>query len=119
MDTEKKKQLKEMMDVIWQQMDSFGAEAEESVPSEEAAEDRRALGRRIGRLYLSFARVLIDRLGENEAKKAILEAIRDYSFNCAEARKKGMVDLPKRGIHKKSQVLEENGKKRLRMMGCG
>ena len=56
-------------------------------------------------LETAFARVLIDRLGEAEAKKTILEVIRDYSLHSAEARKKGMVDLPRRGIHKKSEMV--------------
>jgi len=58
-------------------------------------------------------------LGEAEAKKAILEVIRDYSLHCADARKKGMVDLPRRGIHKKSEIVEVDGQRRLRCYGCG
>ena len=119
MDEKRKKDLEAIVAGIWQQMESFGARIEESIPAKEAVEDRRALGRRIGRLYLAFARVLIDRLGEGEAKKAILEAIRDYSYYCAEARKRGVVDLPQRGIHKKTEVVEVDGQKRLRCYGCG
>lgn len=119
MEEQRKKELETLLAGVWKQMEQFGAEAERTVPVEEAAEDRRALGRRIGRLYLAFARVLIDRLGEAEAKKAILEVIRDYSLHCAEARKKGMVDLPRRGIHKKSEMVKVNGQRRLRCYGCG
>ena len=119
MDENRQKELEVILAGVWQQMETFGARTEESIPAEEAAEDRRALGRRLGRLYLAFARVLIDRLGEDEAKKAILEVIRDYSYHCAEARKKGMVDLPQRGIHEKTEVVEVDGRKRLRAYGCG
>lgn len=119
MDEERKKQLEATVEGIWAMMGTFGAQTEETIPAGEAAEERRALGRRIGRLYLAFARVLIDRLGEEEAKPAILEAIRDYSFQCAEARKAGMMDLPQRGIHEKTEVVEEKGERRLRSWGCG
>lgn len=119
MDEERKKQLEATVEGIWAMMGSFGAQEEDVIPAEEAAEERRALGRRIGRLYLAFARVLIDRLGEEEAKPAILEAIRDYSYQCAEARKAGMMDLPQRGIHEKTEVTEEGGEKRLKSWGCG
>ena len=50
---------------------------------------------------------------------AILEAIRDYAYYCAEARKRGIVDLPQRGIHKKAEVIEVDGQKRARTYGCG
>jgi hypothetical protein len=119
MDDNRKKDLEAIIAGIWQQMESFSTRIEESIPAEEATEDRRALGRRIGRLYLAFSRVLIDRLGEEEGKKAILEVIRDYSYYCARARKRGMVDLPQRGIHKKTEVVEVDGQKRLRCYGCG
>ena len=119
MDEERKKQLEVVLEGIWKVMESFGGQEEEAVPADEAKEDRRALGRRIGRLYLAFARVLIDRLGEEEAKMAILEAIRDYSYRCAEARKMGLVDLPQRGIHEKNVFEEIGGKKTLKSYGCG
>lgn len=119
MDEERKKQLDAVVQGVWKVMETFGTQQEESVPAAEAAEDRRALARRLGRLYLSFARVLIDRLGEEEATKAILEAIRDYSSHCAQARKKGLVDLPKRGIHEKNVYEESAGRKSLKSYGCG
>jgi hypothetical protein len=119
MDEQRQKELEAALAEVWKGVSQFGVETGETIPVEEAAEDRRALGRRIGRLYLAFARVLVDRLGEAEAKKAILEVIRDYSMHCAEARKKGMVDLPPRGIHEKTEVVEVDGKTRLRCYGCG
>jgi hypothetical protein len=119
MEKKRKKELEAFIAGLWQQMEASQKNIEESVPVAEATEDRRALGRRLGRLYLAFSRVLIDRLGEEEARKGILEAIRDYAYHCAEARKKGIVDLPQRGIHKKSEVVEVNGQKRLRCYGCG
>ena len=119
MEENKKSELEATLAELREQMEQFGVETEEMIPVEEAAEDRRALGRRIGRLYLAFARVLIDRLGEEEAKKAILEVIRDYALHCAQARKKGMVDLPSRGIHRKTEMVEVDGKRRLRCYGCG
>jgi hypothetical protein len=119
MDEERKKQLDATVQSIWKVMENFGTQEEEQIPAGEAAEERRALARRIGRLYLSFARVLLDRLGEEEATKAILEAIRDYSFQCAEARRAGIMDLPQRGIHEKNEMVEDKGEKRLRSRGCG
>ncbi|MFH1091828.1 MAG: hypothetical protein V1742_09705, partial [Pseudomonadota bacterium] len=119
MEEKRRKELEAVLAGVWKQMEQFGVVTEESIPVEEAAEDRRALGRRIGRLYLAFARVLIDRLGEEEAKRAILEVIRDYALHCAEARKKGMVDLPRRGIHQKTEMVEVEGQRRLRSYGCG
>ena len=119
MDQNRKKELEAFVAGMWQQMESSREGVEDFLPAAEAMEDRRALGRRIGRLYLAFSRVLINRLGEEEAKKGILEAIRDYAYYCAEARKRGGVDLPQRGIHKKSEVVEVDGQKRLRCYGCG
>jgi len=119
MDEERKQQLQATVEGLWGVMKDFGKTVEEAIPAEEAAEERRALARRIGRLYLSFARVLVDRLGEDEARGAIMEAMRDYSFQCAEARKAGMMDLPQRGIHKTSEVVGEGEARRLQSTGCG
>ncbi|MBN1881205.1 MAG: L-2-amino-thiazoline-4-carboxylic acid hydrolase [Deltaproteobacteria bacterium] len=119
MDDERKQQLQATVEGLWGVMKDFGKTGEEAIPAEEAAEERRALARRIGRLYLAFARVLIKHLGEDEARSAIMEAMRDYSMQCAEARKAGMMDLPQRGIHKTSEIVGEGGARRLVSTGCG
>lgn len=119
MDEERKQQLQATVEGLWGMMRDFGGKDEDVIPAEEAAEERRALARRIGRLYLSFARVLVDRLGEEGAREAIMEAMRDYSFQCAEARKAGMMDLPQRGIHETTEVTGEGGARRLASTGCG
>ena len=119
MDASVKRELDQLIAGIRDQMEAGTKIKEDFIPAEEAKDDRLALARRIGRLYLSFSRVLIDRLGREEATKAILEAIRDYAEHCAEARKKGMVDLPARGIHERTEVVSIDGEKRLRCYGCG
>lgn len=119
MDEARENQLKEIIGGMWQQMESYWSQTEDTIPAASAEEDRLALARRIGRLYLSFARVIIDRVGEEDGRDAILEAIRDYSARCSDARKKGIPDLPRRGIHTKTEVVEVDGQKRLRCYGCG
>ena len=112
-------ELERIISGIWEQMEA-GAKVDETVvPADEALADRLALARRIGRLYLSFSRVIIEQLGKKKGAEVILEAIRDYSKHCADARKKGMVDLPARGIHKKTEMVTKDGKKKLRCYGCG
>lgn len=118
MDEERKKQLEDTISGMWDDMESSSAHTEDTISAEDANEDRLALGRRIGRMYLSFARILIDRLGEEEGRKAILEAIKDYSMRCSEARKRGMVDLPRRGIHQGRSIVETEQGRRLRTVGC-
>jgi hypothetical protein len=121
MDKGRREALEQVVAGMWRWMEETERkyEGEDAVPAEEAAEDRRALGRRLGRLYLAFAGVLIDRLGEPEGRKAIMEAMRTYSHHCARARKQGQVDLPERGIHSRMEVGERDGRKYLRAEGCG
>lgn len=119
MDDAKTKELEQAIELIFQNMEAGVNRHEEVISAKDAQEDRLALARRIGRLYLSFSRILLDRLGKEEGIKAILEAIRDYSSHCAQARKKGLVDLPARGIHERQEMVEVAGKKRLRCYGCG
>jgi hypothetical protein len=112
-------ELDQLVAGLRQHMEAAAAIRETHIPAEDAKADRIALARRIGRLYLSFSRVLIERLGREQGLQAILEAIRDYSRHCAEVRKKGNVDLPARGIHDRQEVVLVDGKKRLRCYGCG
>ncbi len=119
MDEKRRRELEAVIADMRQGMARADRSPEEAVPADEALEDRLALARRIGRLYLSFSRVLLERLGEEEGKAAILEAMRDYSLHCAEARKEGMVDLPRRGVHARQEVAQVDGEFRLRCHGCG
>ena len=119
MDETRRQELEGVIAGMKEAMTRSDRPAEDSVPADEAREDRLALARRIGRLYLSFSRMLLKRLGEEEGRAAILEAMRDYSLHCAKARKKGMVDLPRRGVHAQQEVVQVDGEPRLRCHGCG
>jgi hypothetical protein len=118
MDEARRRELEDHLARLKEEFLSFG-QSEPTLTAEEAAEDRRALGRRIGRLYLAFAGVLIERLGEERGREAILEAMRDYGRECAEAGRQGLVDLPKRALHRRTEAAEVEGSRRVRTYGCG
>jgi hypothetical protein len=121
LDKNKQNEIEDTINKMWKTFEERGPKYanEQSVPANEAKADRRAIARRIGRLYLAFARIIMEKFGEREGKKIIMEAIRDYSYHCAEVRKKGQVDLPARGIHEKMVLDDVEGQNRLRMWGCG
>jgi hypothetical protein len=69
---------------------------------EQAKLDRLMLGRRMGLLHISYARTLVDELGEEEGKRLILKAIKRYGTKLGEKRKKGIQHYPTLGTHEKT-----------------
>ena len=107
--------------------------SEETVTLENAKEQVRKVCVRLGLLHLSFAKTLVDELGEKKGKELILHAIKDYGVRVAERAKRQAVaagfesknfpsDLPAYGmIERKSEPLEPQSAvetRRSRGHGC-
>jgi len=87
--------------------------------------------RRLALLHLSFAKTIIDEMGEKKGKKIILKAIKDYGKSIGEKIKDTISqegldnkpenykeDLPLYGMHDKSVTVDDNGEKKMRSYGC-
>ena len=72
---------------------------EKMVPLEEAMEQVRITGRRIALMHLAFSRILVEELGKEKGKKAIIRAMMEYGRMVGEANKAGQQDLPFYGFH--------------------
>ncbi len=103
----------------------------ESVPLEEAKEQVRKVCVRLALLHLSFARTIVDELGEEKGRQLILKAIKEYGTRIGEeARVKANAqglddnpeniksDLPLYGIHTGWEKVEVGGEERRRAYGC-
>ena len=103
----------------------------ETVTLEEAKEQVRRVCVRLGLLHLSFAKTLINELGEEKGKELVLKAIKDYSVRIGEqvkanASAQGLDnnpanfkdDLPAYGMHERAESVEVDGEKRRRAYGC-
>ncbi len=107
------------------------AKSKETVTLDEAREQVRRVSARLGLLYLSFARTLVDELGNKKGKELILKAIKDYGTRIggkarAEVMAQGLdntpanfkEDLPLYGMHEGREVIEVDGETRSRAYGC-
>ena len=65
-------------------MDAEHIEEANAIPYEEAREAVRAMARRVALLHMSYARVLVDALGEERGKALIAAAIRAYGTRIGE-----------------------------------
>jgi hypothetical protein len=109
--------------------------AKEKISIEEAKRQVEVTAQRIGLLHLSFAKTLVEELGEERGKQLILKAIKDYGKRCGERVRKGVIaqgldlipenygagearDLPKFGMHERIEMIEMEGEKRVRAYGC-
>lgn len=103
----------------------------ETVALEEAREQVSKVCRRLGLLHLSFARTLVEELGEKKGRQLILKAIRDYGSRIGgEVRARAIAqgldnnpqnykeDLPLYGMHEGTETVEIEGEKRTRLYGC-
>jgi len=103
------------------------------IPFEEAKRQVELTSQRIGLLHLSYARTLVEELGEEKGKQLIMKAIKDYGKRCGERVKKNVIaqgleavpqnykageDLPKFGMHEGTETVEVAGEKRVRAYGC-
>ena len=76
-------------------------EKEKKVPLHEAMEQVRVIGRRLALMHLAFSRTLIEELGEDKGKKAVIKAMMEYGRIVGETNKAGHQDLPFYGFHEK------------------
>ena len=101
------------------------------VPLQEAEEQVRRVCTRLGLLHLSFAKILVEELGEQKGKHLILKAIKDYGIRIgkevkAKAAAQGLSndpvnykeDLPLYGMHEKKEKIEVEGEPRIRAHNC-
>lgn len=104
---------------------------EKTVALEEAKEQVRRVCLRLGLLHLSYAKTLVEELGEEKARQLIMRAIKDYGTRIGEQVKAGVAaqglqnepanykeDLPLYGMYDKTELVEVNGEKRVRIYGC-
>jgi len=103
----------------------------QTVTLEEAAEQVRKVCVRLALLHISYARTLVNELGEEKGKQLVLKAIKDYGIRAGNgARTKATAagldnspanfrdDLPRYGMHTGREVTEVDGEKRSRAYGC-
>lgn len=107
----------------------------ETISVEEAKREVEMTAQRIGLLHLSFAKTLVDELGEEKGRQLILKAIKDYGKRCGERVRKGVIaqgldplpenygvggsrDLPEFGMHERRETVEVEGDRRVRAYGC-
>jgi len=104
---------------------------EERVTLEEAEEQVRKVCVRLASLHISYARTLVDELGEEKGKRLILKAIKDYGTRTGEKAKAVAIaqgldnnpenfkdDLPMYGMHTGREMTEVAGERRSRAYGC-
>ena len=100
---------------------------------EEAKKQVALASRRLGLLHLAFAEVLVNEMGEEEGKKCVARAIKEYSRKIGSAKRERafsmglepsaetffeVSDLPSIGMHEGVEELEVDGEKRYRAYGC-
>jgi len=107
----------------------------EPIPFEEAKKAVEATSRRIALLHLSYAKTLVDELGEKKGRELILKAIKDYGVRVGEKTKKEVLDkglepapqhfskgehfaVPSFGMHEKHETLKVKGEPRVRVYTC-
>jgi hypothetical protein len=103
----------------------------ETVPLEQAREQVSKVCRRLALLHLSFAETAIEELGEQRGKQLVLKAIKKYGERIGrDARARAasqrlddspsnyQEDLPLYGMYERSETVEIDGEKRIRMYGC-
>lgn len=100
---------------------------------EEAKKQVALASRRLGLLHLAFAEVLVNEMGEEEGKKCVARAIKEYSRKIGETKRERasamglepsaetffeVSDLPSIGMHEGVEEVEVDGEKRYRAYGC-
>jgi hypothetical protein len=102
---------------------------------EEAKEEIEISTRMVALLHLSYAKTLIQELGEDKGTRLIMKAIKDYGSRIGERTRKEVLDknleaspehfgkgnylrVPKFGHHERSETCEVKGEKTTRAYGC-
>jgi len=106
-------------------------EKKQTVDMEEAKEQVSKVCKRLALLHLSFAKTIINELGDKRGKKLILKAIKDYGTRIGKEVKETVTtqgikndpenykeDLPLYGMHDGMEKVDINGEKRIRAYGC-
>lgn len=101
------------------------------VTLDEAREQVKKVCGRLALLHLSFAKTLINELGEEKGTELILKSIKDYGRRIGEEAKNAVIsqgldnkpenyreDLPLYGMHEGTEMVEVDGEKRIRAYGC-
>ena len=108
---------------------------EQAIPIEEAKKEIEISTRRLALLHLSYAKTLLQELGEDIGTRLIMKAIKDYGVRIGERTRKEVLDqkleasaenfgkgnylrVPKFGHHERRETCETNGEKRTRVYGC-
>jgi hypothetical protein len=107
-------------------------QGKECVSRAEAAKQAAILFERIGVLHASYARAIVDELGEEAGRRLILKAIKAYGKHVgAQVREKAEAsgldnspehyagDLPAYGTHERLEKVTVDGEERLRAYGRG
>jgi len=110
-------------------------EKHESIPFWRAKKEVEITSRRIALLHLSYAKTLIEEFGEKKGTELIMKTIRDYGIRIGERTRKEVVSqkletfprnfdkgqyfrVPKFGMHERTEIVEVEGEKRIRVYGC-
>jgi len=107
--------------------------SEGKISIEEAKREGALSAGRVALLHLSFAKAIVEELGEKKGKQLILKAIKDYGIRIGERRRNSLIaqgldptpenasksrDLAKYGMHDRSEPVEVEGEQRSRVYGC-
>ena len=106
-------------------------EKKQTVDMEEAKEQVRKVCRRLALLHFSYAKTIINELGDRKGKQLVLKAIKDYGTRIGKEVKDAVSaqginnvpetykeDLPLYGMHDGMGKVDVNGEKKLRAYGC-
>jgi hypothetical protein len=100
---------------------------------EEAKKQVALASRRLGLLHLAFAEVLVNEMGEEDGKKCVARAIKEYSRKIGNAKRDKassmglepsaetffeVSDLPSIGMHEGIEEVVVDGERRIRAHGC-
>lgn len=105
------------------------------IPLDEAKREVEITSRRIALLHLSYAKTLVEELGEEKGRELIAKAIKDYGIRIGEKTRKEVLDqgleptpenfsagkslrIPKFGMHDRIETVEVDGEPRRRAYGC-
>lgn len=113
----------------------MAAEKQETISLEKAKKEVEITSRRVALLHLSYAKTLIEELGEKKGTVLIMKAIKDYGVRIGERTRKEITSrgleaspenfgkgeyfrVPKFGMHERSEVVKVEGEPRIRAYGC-
>lgn len=113
----------------------MGSKEEEMIPLDEARREVEVTSRRIALLHLSYAKTLIEELGEERGMELIAKAIEDYGTRIGKKTREDVIKqglepeprnfsageslrLPKFGMHERYETVEVDGEPRRRAYGC-